>query len=175
LPEFEVLPHPARIGLVADTHLVTPRPIPASLVEGLRDCDLIFHAGDLVRPWVLDRFAQIAPVYAVYGNNDETVPALMRELPFERYFRCGSFRIGLIHGHHHARVARVTAREYVFDRMRGVVDWVVYGHSHRPMVEERDELWMANPGSPTQPRWAPKPTYGVMEVGETIQVKLIDL
>lgn len=164
-----------RIGLVADTHLVRPRPLPGPLVDGLAECDLVFHAGDISRVWVLDRLAQIAPVFAVYGNNDDTDPELMRMLPFERYFRSGPHRIGLIHGHHHAGAARVTAREYVFDRMRGVVDWVVYGHSHRPMIEEREGLWMVNPGSPTQPRWAPHPTWGVLQVDGQINARVVAL
>lgn len=175
MPAFEVLPFPARIGLVADTHLSRMRPLPAQLVEGLHGCDVIFHAGDIVRPWVLEVLSQVAPVHAVYGNNDESVPEMMRELRFERYFISGSHRIGLIHGHHHADGVRSTARQYVLGRMRGVVDWAVYGHSHQPMVEERDGLWMINPGSPTQPRWAPGPTYGVLEVGEIVRGYVIDI
>lgn len=175
MPAFETLPFPARIGLVADTHLIRPRPLPAALVDGLSGCDVIFHAGDISRSWVLDGLGAIAPVHAVYGNNDDGDPDLMRALSFERYFRCGPHRIGLIHGHHHAGAARVTARQYVSDRMRGVVDVVVYGHSHRPLIEERDSLLMVNPGSPTQPRWAPRATWGVLQVGDTLQARLIDL
>ena len=175
MPAFEILPFPALIGLVADTHLVRPRPLPAPLVEGLASCDVIFHAGDISRLWVLDRLEAIAPVYAVYGNNDDGDPALIRMLPFERYFRCGPHRIGLIHGHHHAGAARVTARQYVSDRMRGLVDWVVYGHSHRPVIEERDGLWMVNPGSPTQPRWAPRATWGTLQIGDEVRARLVDL
>mgnify|MGYP001175503110 CR=1 FL=1 len=59
--------------------------------------------------------------------------------------------------------------------MRGLVDWVVYGHSHRPMIEERDGLWMVNPGSPTKPRWAPRATWGVLQVGDEIRARIIDL
>ena len=173
MPAFEVLPFPARIGLVADTHLSRLRPLPTSLVEGLEGCDVIFHAGDIVQPWVLEMLGQIAPVRAVYGNNDERVPELVRELPFERYFQSGQHHIGLIHGHHHAVGTRSTARQYTLDRMRGLVDWAVYGHSHKPMIEERDGLWMINPGSPTQPRWAPNPTFGILEVADTIHGRIL--
>ncbi|MCO5177930.1 MAG: metallophosphatase family protein, partial [Thermomicrobiales bacterium] len=161
--------------LVADTHLVAQRPLPPALLEGLSSCDVIFHAGDILRPWVLERLESIAPAFAVYGNGDEANPDMMRMLTFERYFRCGEHRIGLLHGHHHAGKSRVTAREYAFDRMRGLVDWVVYGHSHQPKIEERDGLWMINPGSPTQPRWAPRPTWGTLDVGEQVRAQLIDL
>ncbi len=175
MPAFDPLPFPARIGLVADTHLIRPRPLPASLVDGLAGCDLIFHAGDISRAWVLERLAEIAPVYAVYGNNDSGDLELMRELPFERHFACGPHRIGLIHGHDPLGTRRVTARQFVGRHLRGVVDWAVYGHSHRPLIEEQDGLWMVNPGSPTQPRWAPRATWGILQVGAEVRARLIDL
>ncbi len=173
MPEFEVHRAPLRVGLVADTHLVKPtRSLPARLIEGLEGCDLILHAGDISRAWVLEALDRIAPVRAVEGNNDYD-PDLA--LPLERFFLIGRRRIGLIHGHDPAGRPRVTAKLFAQERMRGIVDCVVYGHSHRPEIAERDGLLMVNPGSPTDPRWAPRPTYVVMEVRDTIQARLIDL
>lgn len=170
---FETLPWPATIGLVADTHLINPeRSLPPALIEGLRACDVIFHAGDVSADWVLERLARIAPVHAVRGNNDAD---LVKALRFERFFRSGPHRIGLIHGHDRAGRPRFTAKLVAQERMSGQVDCVVYGHSHRPEVEEREGLLMVNPGSPTQPRWAPRPTYGIMEVGKRIQARIIAL
>jgi putative phosphoesterase len=173
LPEFELLRAPLRIGLVSDTHLVnTNRSLPPALIEGLRDCDLILHGGDISRAWVLERLSHIAPVRAVEGNNDYD-PELL--LPLERYFQVGRHRIGLIHGHDPLDRPRMTARRFAQEQMRDIVDCVVYGHSHRPEVAERDGLLMVNPGSPTDPRWAPRPTYAIVEVGETLRARLIDL
>lgn len=173
MPEFELHRAPVRIGLVADTHLVNPqRALPAGLVAELERCDLIFHAGDISRAWVLEVLERIAPVRAVEGNNDHD-PGLV--LPLERHFLIGPHRIGLIHGHDPAGRARMTAKVFAQERMRGIVDCVVYGHSHRPEVVERDGLLMVNPGSPTDPRWAPRPTFAIMEVADEIRARLITL
>ncbi|MDO8971073.1 MAG: metallophosphoesterase family protein [Saprospiraceae bacterium] len=55
------------IGVVADTHgLVRPE-----LLELFRDASMIFHAGDIGKPGVLDQLQSVAPVIAVRGNIDK--------------------------------------------------------------------------------------------------------
>ncbi len=174
MPEFEALANPIRIGLVADTHRRNPkRGLPPALLDGLTGCDLIFHAGDISERWVLETLAEVAPVRAVIGNNDSF--ELLKELPEERYFVSGSHRIGLLHGYSDMAKRATTAKVWTLDRMRGVVDCAVYGHSHQPEVSEREGLLMVNPGSPTDFRWAKGPTYGILEVGEDIRARLIEL
>jgi uncharacterized protein len=174
LPEFEPLPFPTRIGLLADTHLNNPaRRIPSVVLDAMAQCDVIFHAGDINRRWVLEALEECAPVFAVYGNNDTL--DLLQTLPFERLFACGPHAIGLIHGHVAPPTRRMTAKVFVADRMQGRVDCVVYGHSHQPEITMRDGLLMVNPGSPTQPRWAPSATYGILEVEHEIRAALITL
>lgn len=169
MPEFERVDGPITIGVVGDTHRSSRsrRPLPQELREGLEACSLIFHTGDVNARWVLDELAAIAPVHAVAGNNDED--ELLRELPLERYFEVGTLKVGLIHGHH----PRLTARQYTYDRMRGVVDCVVYGHSHQPEVEEREGLLMVNPGSPTQKRFAPHSTFAMLTIDEEIHARIV--
>lgn len=169
MPEFEHLDAPMRIGLVADTHRSSRnmRRLPVALLSGLQGCDLILHAGDVNAPWVLAALGKIAPVRAVRGNNEEL--PLSETLPLELYFQIGGTTVGLMHGHH----AKWTARQNTLDRMRGVVDWVVYGHSHVPEIVEHDGLMMVNPGSPTQKRYQPHSTFAILTVGDTTQAKLI--
>jgi putative phosphoesterase len=174
LPEFEALENPIRIGLVADTHRRNEqRGLPDRLLIGLASCDLIFHAGDISEKWVLDSLEAVAPVRAVVGNNDSF--ELLKRLPEERYFVSGSHRIGLLHGFSDGAKRSRTARQWTIERMRGVVDCAVYGHSHQPEIVERDGLLMVNPGSPTDFRWAKGPTYGILEIGEAIRARLIEL
>jgi uncharacterized protein len=160
-----------RIGILGDTHRSSrnPRALPEALLDGLQGCDLIMHLGDVNAPWVLDVLAEIAPVRAVQGNNDE--PQLLKCLPWEHFLQIGPHRIGMIHGHG----TRYTARKTTLERMRGLVDCAVYGHSHRPEVVERDGLLLVNPGSPTQRRYAPEHTYAMMQVGDQIDAELVIL
>lgn len=55
-----------KIGVISDTHgLLRPE-----VVNVLRDCEVILHGGDFATEDILDELNQIAPVYAVRGNND---------------------------------------------------------------------------------------------------------
>ncbi len=174
MQEFEILQHPIRIGLVADTHRRNPaRGLPQVLLDQFDGCDLIFHAGDITERWVLDELEQIAPVHAVIGNNDSF--ELLKALPEERHFMSGPHRIGLLHGYSDMAKRATTAKVWTLDRMSGVVDCAVYGHSHQPEIAERDGLLMVNPGSPTDHRWAKGPTCGILDVGEVIRARLIEL
>jgi predicted phosphodiesterase len=53
---------------------------------------------------------------------------------------------------------------------------VVYGHTHLPQVTRVGEVWILNPGSPTERRRAPSHTMIVLDVtGERIEPELIVL
>lgn len=64
-----------RIGILSDTHGY----IDDQICKALATCDLIFHAGDIGSPQVLERLQAIAPTLAVYGNIDDA--ALHAQLP----------------------------------------------------------------------------------------------
>jgi hypothetical protein len=57
----------------------------------------------------------------------------------------------------------------------GRVDCLVYGHTHRPANEVRDGILFFNPGSATDKRFASRNTIGILEVGEKINGKIIEL
>ena len=167
--EFEEFPVPITIGVVSDTHLSGRNlNLPAPLVEGLRDVDLILHGGDINTASALRLFEPFAPVRAVVGNNDE--PALQRLLPLRRYFRFGRFTAGLMHGHD---VDRLTARQAAEREFRGVVDLGIFGHSHRPLSAWIDDFLLFNPGSATSKRWEPQFSYGLIHIDqESVQPEL---
>jgi putative phosphoesterase len=84
-------------------------------------------------------------VHAVHGNADE--PALRELLPKEIVVEVEGARIGMTHvpGPAAGREARLLAR---FPDCRAIV----FGHTHQPVVEEVDGVWLLNPGSPTEKR-----------------------
>ena len=55
-----------RIGLLSDTHGCWDE----RYEKYFKECDEIWHAGDIGSMDVADRLAQIAPLRAVYGNID---------------------------------------------------------------------------------------------------------
>ena len=120
-----------RVGLISDTHGLLREPV----LDFLRGCDRILHAGDICDAHVLQRLAEIAPVTAVRGNNDWGPWAdRIEESELVTVEGVGIFIVhDLSHlpRHARARAARV----------------VVSGHSHKPVVQERDGVLFVNPGS----------------------------
>jgi putative phosphoesterase len=120
-----------RIGLISDTHnLVRPEAL-----QHLAGCDAIIHAGDICEKAVLDALERIAPVTAVRGNNDTGDWA--RGLPTYATLTAQQVSILVVHD-----IADVDADP----RSKGIAV-VVTGHSHKPLIDERDGVLFVNPGS----------------------------
>jgi putative phosphoesterase len=115
------------IGVLADTHgYLDSRLLP--LFPGV---EAILHAGDIGSRAVIDGLAALAPVYAVEGNNDV---ALNLGLPGWLDIDLAGVRIHLVHQLADARPPIGT-------------NAVVFGHSHQPLIEQRDGILYLNPGA----------------------------
>lgn len=134
-----------RVGLISDTH---NRVRPEAL-EALRGCAQIIHAGDICNPEVLRVLGEIAPVWAVRGNNDSG-PGV-DALPVSRTVEVGGARVLVVHDI--ADVPRPPRH-----------DVVVTGHSHKPLIQERDGVLFVNPGSAGPRRFKLPVTVGMLEV-----------
>ncbi len=160
-----------RVGVISDTHihdLAHGGRLAEALIEGpFAEVEMILHAGDVVVPEFLDLF-EGRTVYAVRGNMDPAVAGI----PHRRIVPVGDFRIGLIHGWGDAAglESRVLA-EFSQDD----IDCLVYGHSHWPVSHHRDGVYLFNPGSPTDKRRAASHTVGVIELGDTIEGRILEL
>ena len=68
-----------KIGILSDTHgLMRPE-----VMEILKTCDYIFHAGDVNKPELLDMIRPLGFIYVVRGNNDrEWAEGLAKTLHF---------------------------------------------------------------------------------------------
>jgi uncharacterized protein len=132
--------------------------------------DLILHGGDFTSSAFAGQLRAFGPpVVAVYGNMDE--PALKDALPRERVVEIAGVRIGMVHipGPRAGREARLAAR------FPGC-DAVVYGHTHVPEVQRFEELWILNPGSPTERRAAPVHSMVLLTIrGRRLLPELITL
>lgn len=116
------------VGIVSDTHgFVDPR-----LIVALSNCDAILHAGDVGGTHVLDALEEIAPVYAVQGNNDLPLGGL--GLPTHLDLELGGACFHVVHELRHARPSETTKA-------------IVCGHSHRVLNELRDGVHYLNPGA----------------------------
>ncbi|HVC81630.1 MAG TPA: metallophosphoesterase family protein [Chloroflexota bacterium] len=160
-----------QLGVLSDTHLRSERvEIPDALLDAFAGVDGILHAGDLICPEVLDRLRTIAPVWSVYGNMDP--PTLQHMLSRTLIIPVEDLAIGLTHGHIGSG-ASTPARALACFADHPDIRVVVFGHSHEPYNQERGPVRLFNPGSPTQPRQQPRPSYGMLEIdGDQVSATL---
>jgi len=139
------------VGLISDTHGLL-RPEVARALSGVH---LIVHAGDVGGPAVLAALQAIAPVEAVYGNvDDRNDPALARE----RVLPIGGLTLHVSHGH---ELGSPTP-ELLFARYSQ--DVVIFGHTHRALVERRGDRVAINPGAAGPRRFDLRPTVGRLTI-----------
>lgn len=148
------------IGAVSDTHIPKrARSFPDELLEGLKGVDIIIHAGDLLKDYVIYELQEIAPVFAVAGNNDDEYIRDM--LGYKKIINAGSCKIGITHGDGTGSTTLKRAMAVFKD---DGVDCVVFGHSHIPYNERIDGVLYFNPGSPTDRRRQQHFSYGIIRV-----------
>ena len=140
-----------RLVIIGDTHLPRfGRALPVPLMEALAAADRVLHVGDHTQPFVLDLLEALAPTDAVAGNNDP--PELHERLGAVRQVVVAGVRIGMTHGHLGPGRTTPDRALRAFAASEPPPDAIAFGHSHQPMVERRDGIWMLNPGSPTDRR-----------------------
>jgi putative phosphoesterase len=157
-----------RIGVLSDTHIhQVSKDFRDLLARHFSQVDVIFHVGDYTSPVVVDYLGS-KDFHGVYGNMD---PYAIREaLPEKKIVEIGGFRFGLIHGwgSPHGLEERVLAQ---FSE----VDVIVFGHSHRAMNEVVQGVLLFNPGTATGFSSSGVHTVGILECGDTVEGKIIDL
>ena len=152
-----------RVGIISDTHgLLRPEAVVA-----LQGSDLIIHAGDIGHPSVLESLRDIAPVFAVRGNNDYGEWA--EQLPEFQIVTAGGVSLCVLHN--------VTELKDVA-KVSSAVKWaaVIAGHSHRPLVETRDGVLFINPGSAGPRRFHLPITIARLEIrGRDLDASIIEI
>jgi uncharacterized protein len=150
----------ARVGLISDTHgLLRPE-----AKAFLRGCDLIIHGGDIGAPTILEELAALAPVTAVRGNNDKG--AWAKRLHDTELLQVGEVHLYAIHD-----LAQLDV-----DPTAMGVSAVVSGHSHTPVVRERNGVLFVNPGSAGPRRF--KLPIAVAELiisGKSVSARIVEL
>ena len=119
------------IGAISDTHgLLRPEAVAA-----LAAVDHVLHAGDVGDDTILDRLRAIAPLTAIRGNVDVAGPCA--QLPATEAVELAGKLFYLVHA----------IEDLDIEPQAGGVAAVIYGHSHRPAIEDRNGVLYVNPGS----------------------------
>ncbi len=154
-----------RVAILSDTHgHVCPR-----VLEVVKGCDLVVHAGDIGGSPVLGLLRSVTgSVHAVRGNND--VPGLwagdeldvLESVPDRAELELPGGRLAVEHGHVHGwsspdlgklRSAHPGARA------------IAYGHTHKLLIDREEAPWVINPGAAGRIRNRGGPSCLVLTAG----------
>ncbi|MFI9652431.1 metallophosphoesterase family protein [Guyparkeria sp. GHLCS8-2] len=135
------------VGLISDTHGTLER----ALLPLLAEVDVIVHAGDLLDPGELRQLAPTSGhVVVVRGNNDtvgqwpEDTEALLETLPEQAYLNLPGGLLVVEHGH---QVNPASSRHERLRRRHPEARAIVYGHTHRRVIDTETTPWVLNPGA----------------------------
>ena len=134
---------PLRIGVIADTHGI----LDDRILEVLRGCDAVAHAGDVGADEVVDALNSLdIPVWMVGGNND--LPSKWRghwpRLASGVEVELAGGLLVVLHGD---KVLPAAQRHALLRERFAHARAVVYGHSHHLVVDNAASPWILNPGA----------------------------
>jgi putative phosphoesterase len=136
-------------GVLSDTHgLLRPEVLP--LLSGV---ERILHLGDVGDASILKALRQIAPVHAVRGNVDRTGPC--SKLPETDVLFFEGHYLYLLHDRSTMSLNPAAAR----------FSAVLFGHTHRPLIEWHRSILFMNPGSCGPRRFDLPATIGHLSIG----------
>lgn len=145
-----------RILIVSDTHRQNDNYF--RVLEKVEDIDMVIHCGDAEgSEYVIEEAAE-CPLEIVMGNND-----FFSDLPRELELNLAGKKVMVTHGHtYNVSNGHELLRDEALARG---MDVVMYGHTHRPVIERKHGIVVLNPGSLTYPRQeGRRPSYVIMEI-----------
>lgn len=132
-----------RIGLISDTHASTHERV----FDFLKDCDEIWHAGDIGNLQTLKKISDFKPTIAVFGNCDdsEVVRHTQKYATFTRENKKVMMtHIGGYPGHYPEHIQKILREKKP--------DIFIAGHSHilKVIYDKKHSLLFLNPGAAGQ-------------------------
>jgi putative phosphoesterase len=143
-----------RLGVISDTH----GKLRPEVLDAFAQVDHILHGGDIGQVELLDRLERLAPVTAVYGNVDGL--EVRRRCPQVARLELEGLLVAVTHGDQFG-----SPTPDILHREFSDADVIVYGHTHRPLLELVDKtVTVMNPGSAGAARFGIPPSIGIMEL-----------
>ena len=152
------------IGLISDTH----GRLPSEVFDVFDGVEHILHAGDIGSPDLLAELEAIAPVTAVWGNTDGF--GIRDRVPERAAVELAGRHIVVVHGHQLG-----SPKPPGLIALAPAADIILYGHTHRPLIQQESGCLVVNPGSAGAPRFGLPASVAVMTAADEVSVELIDL
>ncbi len=152
------------VGILSDTHGYLDNRI----AKVIRDCDYAIHAGDIMGAHILDQLQPRKSVIAIAGNNDlpsiwnKDEVTIVSALPKTAQLKLPGGIVNIEHGH---RLGNYPEHEQLrWDHAEARL--VVYGHTHKRIVDQDAEPWVVNPGAAGKERTKGGPSCLILHASE---------
>ncbi|WP_276365946.1 metallophosphoesterase family protein [Chryseolinea sp. H1M3-3] len=130
-----------RVGLLSDTHGY----LDEKVYHHFKDCDEIWHAGDIGNSMIADALENFKPLRAVFGNIDDI--NLQTRFPEDQFFKCEQVNVWMTHiggvpPNYNPRVKKILKEN--------PPDIFICGHSHILRVKrdvQYNNMLYVNPGA----------------------------
>lgn len=130
------------IGIISDTHDNVPMIREAVRIFNEKKVGLVIHAGDYIAPFAVIPLGELECQYVgVFGNNDGEKLGLnrisqerLKVAPHSMDF--GGRKILILH--EQSELAALIKSQ--------IYDIVIYGHTHKPVIEKQGKTLVINPG-----------------------------
>jgi putative phosphoesterase len=157
--------------VISDTHVPERMSkLPQKFLDKIKPQDVIFHAGDFVSWDTLKQLESLATLYAVRGNMDHS--RVKSSLEEKRLVSLQGKKIGIYHG----SGGPVGLGEKVYMQFGEKPDVIIFGHSHEPYNQKKENTLLFNPGSLSGNTTGPFATYGVLTIeGNDVWGEIFDL
>tara|TARA_B100000900_G_scaffold414739_1_gene442278 strand:- start:4634 stop:5128 length:495 start_codon:yes stop_codon:yes gene_type:complete len=129
-----------KIGLLSDTHSY----LHPKVFEHFRECDEIWHAGDIGNASIIDELAKYKSTRAVYGNIDGQ--EIRRMCPKNQRFMCEEIDVWITHIGGYPNRYSPDVSELI---KKNPPKLFISGHSHilKVMYDKKLDLLHMNPGA----------------------------
>ena len=135
-----------RLVILSDTHAFLDDNI-AALIQ---DADIAIHAGDVMDVLILEKIQPKLKTIAVAGNNDEDgvwcsqTKQYGQKLPGSARVQLPGGDIVVEHGH---RFGFSQPDHEQLRKAHADARLIIYGHTHKQVVEQDKTPWIVNPGA----------------------------
>lgn len=156
-----------RLLIISDTH--------GNINSILRDIkdkkpDRILHLGDYVEDGIKLGEKLNIPTTIVRGNGD----FLSKDFNYDEVIEIGGKKFFLTHGHKYN--VNFNLNNIFYKGKEVGADYILFGHTHIPIIETIDNITIMNPGSPIYPRGINnRRTFGIIELGKTNNTKILEI
>ena len=129
-----------KIGLLSDTHSY----LHPKIFEHFKECDEIWHAGDIGNASIIDELAKFKPTRAVYGNIDGQ--EIRKMCPKNQRFMCEEVDVWITHIGGYPNRYSPDVRELI---KKNPPKLFISGHSHilKVMYDKKLDVLHMNPGA----------------------------